>query len=153
MSLNIRRSEITNPRKQASAPALKLVGKRIASLRQMKGISVPTLAEAAGISKGYLWQLETGEEPNPSLAIVAKIAAALETTAAELLGQPVVKAKQLPIPEELPKGLKEFLDQQKRKGEPVPEDIVRALAHLQARGLKECEFVYEAIKRTTPSTH
>jgi hypothetical protein len=66
---------------------------------------------------------------------------------------PVVKAKQLPIPEELPKGLKEFLDQQKRKGEPVPEDIVRALAQLQARGLKEWEFVYEAIKRTTPSTH
>jgi transcriptional regulator with XRE-family HTH domain len=116
----------------------------------MKGISVPELAEAARVSKGYLWQLETGEEPNPSLGIVTKIATALGTTAADLLGQPPIRAKNLPIPEKLPKGLKEFLDQQKRQGEPVPEDIVRALAQLQARGLKEWEFVYEAIKRTTP---
>ncbi len=118
----------------------------------MKGMSVPALAEAARISKGYLWQLETGEEPNPSLAIVTKIADALGSTAAELLGLPAVKAKQLPIPDELPKGLKEFLDQQKRKGEPVPENIVRALAQLQARGLKDWEFVYEAIKRTAPAS-
>ena len=129
---------------------MKLVGKRIASLRQMKGMSVPALAEAAGISKGYLWQLENGEDPNPSLGVLTKIATALETTAAELLGQPTVRAKNVPIPERLPTGLKDFLEAQKRKGDPVPENIVRALAQLQARGPKEWEFLYEAIKRTTP---
>jgi transcriptional regulator with XRE-family HTH domain len=117
----------------------------------MKGMSVPALAEAAEISKGYLWHLENGEEPNPSLGVITKIASALETTAADLLGQPAAKAKALPIPEKLPRGLKEFLDMQKRKGEPVPQDVVRALAQLQARGLKEWEFIYEAIKRTTPN--
>jgi len=116
----------------------------------MKGMSVPALADAAGVSKGYLWQLENGEEPNPSLGVLTKIATALGTTAAELLGQPAVRAKNLPILEQLPAGLKEFLEAQKRKGDPVPEDIVRALAQLQARGRKEWEFLYEAIKRTTP---
>ncbi len=130
---------------------MKLVGKRIATLRQIKGLSVPSLAEVAGVSKGYLWQLENGEDPNPSLGVLTKIATALETTTAELLGQPTVKARNVPIPEKLPRGLKEFLDMQKRKGEPVPEDIVRVLAQLQARSsLKDWEFLYEAIRRTTP---
>jgi transcriptional regulator with XRE-family HTH domain len=121
----------------------------IANLRQIKGMSVPALAAAAGISKGYLWQLENGEDPNPSLAVLTKIAFALDTTAAELLSQPTVQARNLPIPETLPSGLKEFMDAQKRKGEPVPEQIVRVLAQLQARGPKDWEFLYEAIKRTT----
>lgn len=125
------------------------MGKTIANLRQIKGMSVPALAAAAGISKGYLWQLENGEDPNPSLAVLTKIAFALDTTAAELLSQPTVQARNLPIPETLPSGLKEFMDAQKRKGEPLPEQIVRVLAQLQARGPKDWEFLYEAIKRTT----
>jgi len=103
------------------------------------------------VSKGYLWQLENGEDPNPSLEVIAKIAAALDTTAAELLGQPSTRARRSPIPERLPGGLKEFLESKKRKGQPVPENIVRALAQLQSRGIPEWEFLYEAIKRTTPS--
>ena len=47
-----------------------------------------------------------------------------------------------------PRGLKEFLDEQKRKGDPVEEEIARALSQLQARGVKDWEFIYEAIKRT-----
>jgi transcriptional regulator with XRE-family HTH domain len=109
-------------------------------------MSVPGLADLAKVSKGYLWQLENGEDPNPSLAVLTRIAEALGTTTAELLGQPAAKAK---IPEKLPKGLKDFLDSQKRKGEPVPEQIVRVLAQVQTRGAKDWEFLYEAIKRTT----
>lgn len=147
-----RRCAIANQsrRHDVSRPNLALVGKRIAALRQIKGLSVPALAEKAKLSKGYLWQLENGEDPNPSLSVLMRIAAALETTVAEFLGQPTVRAKDLPIPEELPPGLKDFLDLQKRRGEPVPEKTVRVLAQLQARGLKDWEFLYEAIRRTTP---
>ena len=147
-----RRCAIANQprRERESRTDLALVGKRIAALRQMKGLSVPALAAKAKVSKGYLWQLENGEDPNPSLAVLMRIATALEATIAELLGQPTVRAKDLRIPEQLPPGLKDFLDVQKRKGEPVPESIVRVLAQLQARGLKDWEFLYEAIKRTTP---
>jgi hypothetical protein len=77
-----------------------------------------------------------------------RIATALGTTVAELLDQPRLRTRQTAIPEALPRGLKEFLDEQKRKGEPVEDEIARALAQLQARGVKDWEFIYEAIKRT-----
>lgn len=147
-----RRCAIANhPRRHGgSRPDLAAVGKRIAALRQIKGLSVPALAEKAQVSKGYLWQLENGEDPNPSLSVLMRIASALDTTVGELLGQPTVRAKDAPIPEELPPGLKDFLDIKKRQGDPVPERTVRVLAQLQARGLKDWEFLYEAIRRTTP---
>lgn len=143
-----RRCAIANQPRKETAPNLASVGKRIAARRQMKGFSLPELAEAANVSRGYLWQLETGEEPNPSLAVLMRIATALDTTVADLLGQSGVRARQSPVPDALPRGLKEFLDEQKRKSEPVEEEIVRALAQLQARGVKDWEFIYEAIKRT-----
>jgi transcriptional regulator with XRE-family HTH domain len=94
--------------------------------------------------------MENGEDPNPSVAVLTKIADALETTVAELLGQPTVKAKTSNIPTTLPAGLREFLEDQKRRGEPVREDIVRALAQLQARGGKDdWAYLYETIKRAT----
>ena len=102
------------------------------------------------MSKGYLWKLENGEEPNPSLAVLTQIADALHTTVAELLGQPTVRTKAGNIPTTLPSGLKEFLDDQKRRGEPVREDIIRALVQLQSRGgAKDWAFLYEAILRAT----
>lgn len=148
MNAITRRYAIANQPRKEAGPNLALVGKRIATRRQMKGLSLPALAEAAEVSKSYLWQLENGEEPNPSLAVLMRIATALDTTVAELLDQPRVRARQIAIPETLPRGLKEFLDEQKRKGEPLEEEIVRALAQLQARGVKEWAFIYEAIKRT-----
>lgn len=107
----------------------------------MKGLSLPALADAAGLSKGYLWQLENGKEPNPSLAVLIKIATALGTTVADLLGQPAIRARQ-ELPETLPPGLKEFLDDQRRRDEPVREDIVRALAQLNARGSSKRDWAY-----------
>jgi transcriptional regulator with XRE-family HTH domain len=102
---------------------------------------LPGLAEAAGLSKGYLWQLENGKDPNPSLGILTKIATALGTTVADLLGQPTVRSRQEP-PETLPAGLKEFLDDQRRRGTPVREDIARALAQLKARSSLKQEWGY-----------
>ena len=111
---------------------------------------MPALAEKAEISKGYLWQLENGEEPNPSIALLTQIATALDTTVAELLGQPAVRRKSAStIPLAFPTGLQEFLNERKRRGEPVREDIVRALAQLEARGAKDWAFLYEAIERGT----
>lgn len=147
MNVITRRCAIANQPRKEAGPNLALVGKRIATRRQMKNLSLPALAQAAEVSKGYLWQLENGEDPNPSLAVLSRIATALGTTVADLLDQPRVRARQATIPEALPRGLKEFLDEQRRKGDPVPEEIVRALAQLQARGVKDWEFIYEAIKR------
>jgi transcriptional regulator with XRE-family HTH domain len=141
----------SKPATERRVPVSLAVGKKIATLRQIRGLSLPGLAEKAEISKGYLWQIENGSEPNPSLGVLTKIATALDTTVADLLGRPTVRAKRA-LPEELPSGLKDFLEEKKRKGAPVPEDIIRALANLKARGRKtisreDWTFLYEAIKR------
>src|SRR3972149_6754877 len=155
----VRYKELAKGKDRDSEPASKwgrplslTVGKRIANLRQIKGLSLPDLAKKAGISKGYLWQIENGAEPNPSIGLLTKIAEALDTTVADLLGQPKVRVKHSAIPDKLPSGLKELVQEQKRKGTPVPEDIVRALAHLQARGARvtskeDWEYLYETIRR------
>lgn len=132
------------------------VGRKIANQREIKGLSLPELARKAGISKGYLWQIENGSEPNPSIGVLDKIAKALDTTVADLVGSPKVRSKGTLIPETLPPGLKEFLEARKRRGAPVPEDIVLALAHLETRGAKvtskdDWEFLYQAIRRVMGS--
>ena len=115
---------------------------------------MPALAEAAKISKGYLWELENGDEPNPSLSILTQIADALETTVADLLDQPTVRAKSSQIPESLPPGLENFLEQHRRSGRPVPEHIARALAQLKLRSVepRDWDFLYDAIMRTARSS-
>jgi XRE family transcriptional regulator, master regulator for biofilm formation len=49
------------------------VGKRIRALRIEKGINLPELAEKAGVSKGFLSQLENDEDANPSLDSLHKV--------------------------------------------------------------------------------
>ncbi len=62
----------------------KTVGERIRSLRKEKDIGAIELAMKAGLSRNMIWQVETGRS-NPSLESLARIAAALGVTAAELL--------------------------------------------------------------------
>lgn len=53
------------------------------------------------------------------------------------------------MPETLPRGLKELLDDQRKKGIPVREDIARALAQLKARGSSkhDWEYLYRFLKQ------
>ena len=60
------------------------LGEKIVRLRNEKGLSSVELAKATGLSRGYLWQLETGGKDNPSLDILQKLAGALGVTVAEL---------------------------------------------------------------------
>ena len=53
------------------------LGMRIRYLRKQKGLSQEDLALEAGVNKNYLSDLERGER-NPTVAIVEKIASALE---------------------------------------------------------------------------
>lgn len=54
--------------------------------RRAKGWSLERLAEEAETSKGYLSELERGNRPTPPGAFTARLAAALNTTAAALVG-------------------------------------------------------------------
>lgn len=62
------------------------VGRRIAEQRDRAGLTVAETAERAGMSPEYLAYLESSMAPNPTLAALIRLAAALDTTPGALSG-------------------------------------------------------------------
>jgi len=67
------------------------LGKKIRDLRQRRGLTVQQLAEASGLSKGFISQVEN-HRTSPSLATLHDLARALQTSVAYL----VVEEEQVP---------------------------------------------------------
>jgi XRE family aerobic/anaerobic benzoate catabolism transcriptional regulator len=55
---------------------IQTVAMRIKTLREKRGLTKRQLAEAAGISYGYLWRLEAARH-DPTLSVLEKLAKAL----------------------------------------------------------------------------
>lgn len=120
-------------------------------IRLQKQLSQPGLAEKSGVSKGYVYMLESGEMTNPTLDILQKIAEALDCTIADLTGGPKVALKTAPT--EIPESLMRFARQRRKAGEPLSEDDLMNLAQTQFRGkrpetVEDWAYVYEFLKRT-----
>ncbi|MBP0495469.1 helix-turn-helix domain-containing protein [Pararoseomonas indoligenes] len=81
MSASIRR-----PAPDRDAARTAELGARLRALRQARGLTLDTLAESAGLDKGYLSRLERGLK-NPSIATVLRLSEALEVPVAELFGE------------------------------------------------------------------
>lgn len=64
-----------------------MIGERIKRLREKKGYSITKLADLAGVSKSYLSYIERNMQNNPSLQVMAKIAAPLDSNIEYLLGE------------------------------------------------------------------
>lgn len=62
------------------------IGSRIRTLRLERKLTLDQLAEKAGSSKSYLWELENKDPPRPSAEKLAGIAKALEVTVDYLMG-------------------------------------------------------------------
>jgi XRE family transcriptional regulator, aerobic/anaerobic benzoate catabolism transcriptional regulator len=73
-----------------TADLLRALGKRVRALRDEKGLSRRALSERSRLSERFLAQVEQGEG-NPSLATLAQIADALDTSPPELLASAVRK--------------------------------------------------------------
>ncbi|MCM2327304.1 MAG: XRE family transcriptional regulator [Lysobacter sp.] len=71
----------------APPPVEKLIGTRIAELRQGLGITLDRLAAMTGFSKGYLSKIENSHKV-PPIGSLSRIAAALRTDITELLHTP-----------------------------------------------------------------
>lgn len=145
------------------------LGARIAQLRELRGMSLGALAEAAdGMAKSYLAKLERGEVENPGLRTLSSIARALNVTVADLLqkAEPerghegetllVEQAEFERLLANLPPGLKDFLDRMAEERKPVPPETVRALAAVQFRGRRperaeDWRFLYDAMVRSIRS--
>lgn len=143
------------------------LGARIGQLRELKGLSLGGLAEAAGgMAKSYLSKIERGEVENPGLKTLSAIARALDVTVADLLAPAGSSARgeageallaedlrYTEITSNLPPGLPEYLQDMKERGQPVPPEIVKALALVQFRGKRpekpgDWRFLHDAMMRS-----
>lgn len=60
---------------------------RIKAFRMKKKLSLQELADAAGVSKAHIWDLETGRSKNPSMDLLIKLANKLEVAVVDLVGE------------------------------------------------------------------
>ena len=65
------------------------LAEKLKTLRTERGISVAELAAESQVSKPYIWQIEDGRRNNPSGEILRRLASALGTTVADLMGTPL----------------------------------------------------------------
>lgn len=77
ISARIRRRMAEIRRAEAADKGRQTLGQRIRAAREARRLSQVALAAAAGISQGYLSQLEQ-DEREPTLSIAARLAGALE---------------------------------------------------------------------------
>lgn len=62
------------------------LGVRIKMLREMRGMTLQSVADGAGLSKPHVWELEQGKSVNPSVNAIWGLASALSVSPAMLLG-------------------------------------------------------------------
>lgn len=128
------------------------LSERIRVLRERAGLSSSELAVKAGLSKGYLSQLEAGEASNPTIDKVKRLAEALGTEAAYLMEETEQASYK---PPELPTGLKEYAEQCAHKGEPLEDSDLYMLLSIKNRGRRpekatDWAYIHETIRRIIP---
>jgi transcriptional regulator with XRE-family HTH domain len=119
------------------------LGKRVRQRREDKGIAAAELARRAEISKGYLSEIESGQAPRPSGAVLMRLADALGTTIADLLDKEVRTSSRVISP-----SLRQFAEDAG-----LPEQDVQMLSQIRFRGTQpsspeDWRFLYESIKRS-----
>jgi transcriptional regulator with XRE-family HTH domain len=62
------------------------MSQQIKKLREASGLTQVELADKVGVAQAYVSALENGARKNPSLDLLRKLAKALKTDVAELLG-------------------------------------------------------------------
>ena len=65
------------------------LGARIGEARRKKGESLQKVADAVGVSKAHIWELEKGYTDNPSMALVARLADHFGLSVSYLVGEDI----------------------------------------------------------------
>ena len=63
------------------------LGRRIARLRMKKKESLQDVADAAGVSRAHIWELEKGRSDNPSMKLVTRLADHFGVSVSYLIGE------------------------------------------------------------------
>lgn len=65
----------------------KLLANRIAKLRRKAGQSLQEVADAVGVSKAHIFEIERGNADNPSMRLVMRLADHFGVSVASLVGE------------------------------------------------------------------
>lgn len=65
---------------------------RIAELRRARNESLQDVADAVGVTKTHIWELERGRAKNPSLAVIEGLANHFRVSIASLVGEDIEAA-------------------------------------------------------------
>lgn len=132
-----------------ASPREQTIGERIKRFREEANMTPSELAANAQVAKSYLSALESGDTHHrrPSADTLYRIASTLGVAMSDLLGRPILHQAQS---SERPESLIEFA-----RINDVPDADVEMLASISFRGEqpqtpKRWEFIYEAIKNSTP---
>jgi transcriptional regulator with XRE-family HTH domain len=65
------------------------LGARIASLRRARGESLQDVADAVGVTKTHIWELERGRSTNPTFNVIRGLADHFGVSIASLVGEDI----------------------------------------------------------------
>ena len=63
------------------------IGARLRELRMRRGQSLQQVADAVGLSKGHLWDMESGKSKNPSIESLQRLSDHFGVTIGTLVGE------------------------------------------------------------------
>ncbi len=123
------------------------LGERIRRLRTAVGWSPGRLAKESGVSRAYLWQLETGGKDRPSLDILERLAKALGVGVSEFTDLDSPRSSD----DWLPPGLAELL-RTKGKQLGITDDDIEVMRNIHFRGNRpeapeDYELLYLFLRR------
>ncbi len=130
------------------------IGDNIKKYRVIRGLSLPDLAERAGVSKAFLWEIESGNSKRPGAEVLFKVAEALEVTIAHLMGkEPGGDSGEL-IEPEINEGLRAFINERRRLGQPLETEEIKSLSYVQLKGgrptsKEQWALVYGMLRQVT----
>ena len=110
------------------------IGESISNYRQLRGLTLPQLATRAGVSKAFLWEIESGNSKRPGAETLWKIAEALGVTIADLMGKKPPENAVTSVQPEVNEGLRAFINERKRLGSPLEPEEIESLSLVQLKG-------------------
>lgn len=99
------------------------IGERLFSLRQKSGESLQEVADAVGVSKAHVWELEKGRSANPSFELVRKLAQHFGVALDVLTGAAIEPGDDALQIERIHRGLEDLSERDRR----VVEELVKSM--------------------------
>ena len=99
------------------------IGERLFSLRQKSGESLQAVADAVGVSKAHVWELEKGRSANPSFELVRKLSQHFGVGLDVLTGAAIEPGDDALQIERIHRGLEDLSDRDRK----VVEELIKSM--------------------------